>query len=135
MPHLEGRLNNFCLAVPTQGSFFSFSFTLSPLALFSPLGSSERKKKKKKMTWYLWWSTLALFLAFVRGTDAASKTEWRDRSIYQVVTDRFARANNSMAECDPNLGLYCGGDFRGLINKLDYIQELGFTAVSKSIYH
>ena len=82
------------------------------------------------MTWSLWLSGLLLSLAFV-ATDAASKEDWKSRSIYQVVTDRFARSNNSQAPCDPNLGLYCGGDFRGIINNLDYIQDLGFSAVSE----
>jgi alpha-amylase len=54
--------------------------------------------------------------------------QWRQESIYQVITDRFARTDGSTtASCDIND--YCGGSWQGLINKLDYIQGMGFTAV------
>lgn len=44
------------------------------------------------------------------------------------MTDRFARTDGSTsAPCDFNS--YCGGTWQGLINKLDYIQQMGFTAV------
>ncbi|OJJ97669.1 hypothetical protein ASPACDRAFT_123558 [Aspergillus aculeatus ATCC 16872] len=62
--------------------------------------------------------------------EAASRDQWLGRSIYQLVTDRFARTDNSTtAACDAAQGNYCGGSFRGIINKLDYIQELGFDAI------
>jgi alpha-amylase len=68
--------------------------------------------------------------------------------VYQVMTDRFARTDvychsvqviyqkadaytspqASTSAC-ANLNDYCGGTYKGLINKLDYIQTLGFTAV------
>jgi alpha-amylase len=54
--------------------------------------------------------------------------QWRQESIYQVITDRFARTDGSTtAGCDIND--YCGGTWAGLIKKLDYIQGMGFTAV------
>jgi alpha-amylase len=54
--------------------------------------------------------------------------QWRQESIYQVITDRFARTDGSTtAAC--NINDYCGGTWQGLINKLDYIQGMGFTAV------
>lgn len=44
------------------------------------------------------------------------------------MTDRFARTDGSTtAAC--NLNDYCGGTWQGLINHLDYIQGMGFTAV------
>ncbi|KKY18925.1 putative glycoside hydrolase family 13 protein [Phaeomoniella chlamydospora] len=47
------------------------------------------------------------------------------------MTDRFARPDGSTdAECD--LYQYCGGTWAGIINKLDYIQEMGFTAIQIS---
>ncbi|RAL62812.1 hypothetical protein DID88_004654 [Monilinia fructigena] len=59
---------------------------------------------------------------------ALSAADWRGQSIYQVVTDRFARSDNSTtAGCD--LNRYVGGSWRGLINNLDYIQGMGFTAI------
>lgn len=53
---------------------------------------------------------------------------WRSQSIYQVITDRFARTDGTTSACG-NLNDYCGGTWQGLINKLDYIQGMGFTAV------
>ncbi|KAG9602650.1 alpha-amylase, partial [Aureobasidium melanogenum] len=59
---------------------------------------------------------------------ALSPAEWRAQSIYQVMTDRFARTDGSTtAACD--LSDYCGGTWEGLIKHLDYIQDMGFTAV------
>ena len=57
-----------------------------------------------------------------------STEEWKSRTIYQVLTDRFAREDGSTAPCQ-NLGNYCGGTYRGLINNLDYIQNMGFDAI------
>jgi alpha-amylase len=63
---------------------------------------------------------------------AATTGDWRSRSIYQVVTDRFARADGSTtASCNTEDRQYCGGTYQGIINHLDYIQGMGFTAVSK----
>ncbi|CAF9920100.1 hypothetical protein IMSHALPRED_004815 [Imshaugia aleurites] len=59
---------------------------------------------------------------------ALSKEGWRTQSIYQLLTDRYARTNGSEAPCD-DLGIYCGGTWRGIIDKLDYIQDMGFTAI------
>ncbi|KAF2084296.1 glycoside hydrolase family 13 protein [Saccharata proteae CBS 121410] len=61
---------------------------------------------------------------------AATPAEWRARSIYQVLTDRFAREDNSTtAACDTADREYCGGSWRGIINQLDYIQGMGFDAI------
>ena len=56
-----------------------------------------------------------------------SKDEWRDRVIYQLLTDRFSNDNSNPVNC--NLGNYCGGTYRGIINHLDYIQGMGFDAI------
>lgn len=63
---------------------------------------------------------------------ASTPADWRQiTSIYQVVTDRFARTDNSTtAPCDLNARDYCGGTWQGIINRLDYIQGMGFDAVS-----
>ena len=54
--------------------------------------------------------------------------EWQSRTIYQVLTDRFFRNNGDTSGCG-NLGNYCGGGFVGLMNHLDYIQNMGFDAI------
>ena len=61
--------------------------------------------------------------------------DWRDQVIYFVMTDRFAdgdASNNDQRanEYDPkDAAKYSGGDLRGLMQKLDYEQGLGATAV------
>ncbi|RDW82548.1 glycoside hydrolase family 13 protein [Coleophoma cylindrospora] len=63
-------------------------------------------------------------------TNAATEDEWRSRSIYQIITDRFARPDNSTSyACNVTAELYCGGTFGGIMNQLDYIQGMGFTAI------
>jgi alpha-amylase len=72
----------------------------------------------------------ALSSALWQTTSAASNADWRGRSVYQVITDRFARTDNSTtATCDTGDSLYCGGSWQGIINRLDYIQGMGFNAV------
>ncbi|KUI52905.1 Alpha-amylase 2 [Cytospora mali] len=79
-------------------------------------------------------STLAFTAAtaLVSVSDAASVDAWKSRSIYQVMIDRFARTDGSTtAPCD-KLYLFCNGTWSGLIDHLDYIQDMGFTAVQIS---
>ena len=56
-----------------------------------------------------------------------SKEEWKTRSIYQLLTDRFAKEGAQETDC--NLSNYCGGTYKGLIERLDYIQGMGFNAI------
>ncbi len=66
--------------------------------------------------------------------------EWRDAVLYFVMLDRFADgdpSNNGAAQgsqdpSGPGAGAsarYVGGDIQGLRNKLDYIADLGATAI------
>lgn len=80
-------------------------------------------------------SLLLLLVAVVPFVRAQGRgvDEWRKQSIYQIITDRFAVTNGSTdIPCDPDDQVYCGGTFAGITNKLDYIQGMGFTAVSLS---
>ncbi|KAJ9136795.1 Alpha-amylase-like protein [Coniochaeta hoffmannii] len=73
----------------------------------------------------------ASIAAFAGLTHGAGLEEWRSRSIYQVMVDRFARTDGSTdAPCV--LYEFCNGTWAGLINKLDYIQGMGFTAIQIS---
>lgn len=68
------------------------------------------------------------------GTFVGDRTDFRDETIYFAMTTRFY-------DGDPKNNVYCWdgvknindpewrGDFQGLIDKLDYIKALGFTAV------
>lgn len=73
-------------------------------------------------------SSLYISLSLWSLGECLNSAGWRSQSIYQVMTDRFARTDLSTSGCS-NLGDYCGGTWRGLIKKLDYIQDMGFTAV------
>lgn len=71
--------------------------------------------------------TLSCLVATSWAADAAT---WRSRSIYQLLTDRFARADGSTtATCNTEDRVYCGGSWTGVSNQLDYIQGMGFDAV------
>lgn len=46
------------------------------------------------------------------------------------MTDRYALSNGSTTSlCDTAVEEYCGGTWQGIIDNLDYIQNMGFTAV------
>jgi hypothetical protein len=47
------------------------------------------------------------------GLQARSMEDWQGRTIYQVVTDRFAQTVDSFSPCN-NLQDYCGGTFQGI---------------------
>jgi alpha-amylase len=57
--------------------------------------------------------------------------DWRDEVIYQVLVDRFANGdiNNDFQVRPGYLARYQGGDWRGLIQHLDYVKELGVTTL------
>lgn len=57
--------------------------------------------------------------------------DWRDEVIYQLMVDRFADGdpNNNHRVLYSALGRYQGGDWQGIIDHLDYIQDLGVTAL------
>ena len=78
------------------------------------------------------------FLTFVLfvpiHTFEEKKREWKDEVIYSIMIDRF---NNGEPKNDKqlevgNLEGYQGGDIRGIIKRLDYIKEMGFTTVMLS---
>lgn len=82
---------------------------------------------RTKMSFLLFSSYI--FLTFAGLAQCLNAAGWRSQSIYQVLTDRFARTDGSTtAACD--LSEYCGGTWQGIISQLDYIQDMGFTAVS-----
>src|SRR5208337_768996 len=57
--------------------------------------------------------------------------DWRDEVIYQLIVDRFADGdvNNDFNVAPGNLGKYQGGDWKGIIDHLDYLQALGITTL------
>ena len=93
---------------------------------------------KNKMTKFrLFFLLLAIAIAGQQAWAAfvGPRNDFRDESIYFVMTTRFYDGDpNNNAQCwdgaSANHGDPCWrGDFKGLIDKLDYIKALGFTAI------
>ena len=70
--------------------------------------------------------TLVIVLLLLTYISPKTKEQWKSRSIYQILTDRFARTTDT-GNC--NYSQYCGGNYQGIINKLDYIKGMGFDAI------
>jgi len=80
-----------------------------------------------------------LHTAFVeiveRHTNGDSDFDWDEARIYFLLTDRFNDGdpeNNNLygsAYSEENPGAYYGGDFQGIIDKLDYLSELGINTI------
>ena len=74
--------------------------------------------------------SISIISILFTATNAADYNDWRSRSIYQLIVDRYARTDvSTTAACDPADQKYCGGTWQGIINKLDYIADMGFTAI------
>lgn len=70
---------------------------------------------------------LTSLLALLPLVAGLTTPELRERSIYQVITDRFARPDGRLdAHCDPGERKYCGGGWKGIEHQLAYIQGMGF---------
>lgn len=75
-------------------------------------------------------SALPLALSLVGLAQAWTTEEMRSKSVYQVITDRFATTDGSTTTaCDVYAMSYCGGTWAGLTGKLDYIKGMGFDAI------
>lgn len=61
----------------------------------------------------------------------APQTITNDDVVYLIMTDRFSDGdtvnNKNIDKTNPRM--WHGGDFRGIINRLDYLKELGITAI------
>ena len=57
--------------------------------------------------------------------------DWRDEVIYQVIVDRFADGDlsNNFRVNKAAMAQYHGGDWQGILDHLDYLKELGVTAL------
>ena len=68
--------------------------------------------------------TSAMLAAYAFAGDTSA---WKKRSVYQLLTDRYAKNNGDTSGC--NLSNYCGGDFGGIQKNLQYVKDLGFDAI------
>nr|WP_263328370.1 alpha-amylase family glycosyl hydrolase [Neobacillus sp. Marseille-Q6967] len=79
---------------------------------------------------------ILIFSIIVSAVPAQAEIEktnrlWQDETVYSIMVDRF---NNGNTENDFTVNTldplaYNGGDFQGIINKLDYLKDMGFTAI------
>ena len=76
---------------------------------------------------------LPFLLFYALPVQAVEKEErkWQDEIIYFIMVDRFNNGNpKNDLEVDVNdPKAYQGGDLQGIIDKLDYIKDMGFTAI------
>lgn len=65
------------------------------------------------------------------GAAAAAPVDWRDEAIYMVMTDRFRNGDpsNDLDSVPGKADWWQGGDLQGVIDELDYIKDLGMTAI------
>nr|WP_156914230.1 alpha-amylase family glycosyl hydrolase [Paucisalibacillus globulus] len=75
--------------------------------------------------------TLLLLSSILLPVQAEEKDTWEDEMIYFIMIDRFHNGNTSNDfEVDMNdPRAFHGGDIQGIIDKLDYIKDMGFTAI------
>jgi len=59
---------------------------------------------------------------------------WQDETVYYIMIDRFLNgdSDNDYDVNPQDLNAYNGGDFQGIIEKLDYIKDMGFTTIALS---
>ncbi|RXK40840.1 alpha-amylase [Tremella mesenterica] len=76
-------------------------------------------------------------LTSLHSVHAATADDWRGRSLYQIITDRFAppsdtapaRTSPLPSTCDPLAQTWCGGTWLSIIDKLDYLQGMGIDSI------
>ncbi|EFX05166.1 O-glycosyl hydrolase [Grosmannia clavigera kw1407] len=143
----EATLENVASSLDSFGPIIA-AVLLVACALALPCAHRAYPKRKRTATLYYdrqvgrrWsptqakfrhirWSCIALWALLGQVALALTPVQWRGQSIYFLLTDRFARTDNSTtAACDTSKRAYCGGSWQGIINQLDYIQGMGFTAV------
>ncbi|KAK3321724.1 glycoside hydrolase family 13 protein [Apodospora peruviana] len=115
---------------PVDGASMATDLTDSPIvtprAVFASFYFPDANMRSSTLN-----VVAAAAVALAGLSSAANVTEWKSQSIYQVMIDRFARTDGSTThECE--LHKFCGGTWTGLINNLDYIQGMGFTAIQIS---
>ncbi len=92
-------------------------------------GGGRHKVNKKVVCLFI----LSFFLLSTSHGEALQKEErlWQDETVYYLMVDRFyngSSENNYNVDVQ-DLNAYHGGDFKGIIDKLDYLKDLGFTTI------
>lgn len=92
--------------------------------------------KKRKILWLvltvMWVASGCFNVPHTAAPELTTNVEdWRDEVIYQIVTDRFEDGdpNTNYRVNTASLTAWHGGDWQGIIDRLDYLEELGVTAL------
>ena len=58
-------------------------------------------------------------------------TDWfKDAIIYHLLIDRFSRGKNEgEIQASPSEPIFCGGDLRGIVERMDYLKDLGINTL------
>ncbi|KAI0698482.1 alpha-amylase [Cytidiella melzeri] len=73
---------------------------------------------------------VCFYASLLQAAFAATAEEWKSRSIYQIITDRYALPQGADPNaCNPADQTWCGGTWNTIRENLDYIQNAGFTAI------
>lgn len=77
-----------------------------------------------------------LLLLEAADTPTSATWDWRNASVYFAIVDRFANGDPSndrsygrAPDGEQEIGTFHGGDLKGLTGKLDYLAELGISAL------
>ncbi|MCS0672623.1 alpha-amylase family glycosyl hydrolase [Cytobacillus firmus] len=72
-----------------------------------------------------------LFYALPAGAAEKEERKWQDETFYFLMVDRFSNGdpNNDFKVDVQDPKAYHGGDFKGITERLDYIKDMGFTAI------
>ncbi|MFD2443153.1 alpha-amylase family glycosyl hydrolase [Bacillus sp. CGMCC 1.16607] len=85
----------------------------------------------KKRVFTLLLIPFLLFYALPVGAVEKEGRKWQDETIYFLMVDRFNNGDNKndieVNAKDPLA--YHGGDFQGIIDQLDYLKDMGYTAI------
>lgn len=74
--------------------------------------------------------SLLPFLALLPLAWSLDANSMRERSVYQLVTDRFALpSSGGNSSCNASDRLYCGGKWSTISGHLDYIKGMGFDTI------
>ena len=96
---------------------------------------TEHNTIMKKLTIFLLLAGMCLSSLATTLSTFGSRTDFRDESIYFLMTTRFYNGDPSNdTQCWDAQQYNVGdpawrGDFKGVIERLDYIKALGFTAI------
>jgi alpha-amylase len=112
------RSHSFITIQQTVTHFFhfAFAFLIKNIIMVSSLCGASK-------------AAAAVILGAAGLAQGLSTEKWQAQSIYQVLTDRFALPDGDSNAACHDLGTFCGGTWTGIKNQLDYIQNMGFTAV------